>query len=339
MDETPRRRIRIINRNIVEPENLRPMRVPNEHFYSENGLTMSRANRIMASANEIIRNHVQFLASMRLYTEYLEFVSDDKAPKVSKKGWDNDDLSKVEESIRLISLAHALQAWLGEGMKDKKGWLDYVKNLGEREYAEMMDIEYPAAPVKAHVPTREEIIASLNIKDRNRILMLEAMASTYGRYIHPIKGRNSLSNSFTFADRSGTNFSEAITELGRIENHPTKVVGEGKDGMAMYTYVPSCDREAVNGLFSRLYAQQNKYQEELNGCLYRIDKQISDAEIKASSEYAAEVAEYNAKCSEIRTKLKAYIEAETQRISELRFAIPNDLKGIYEMARSMDKAE
>ena len=179
----------------------------------------------------------------------------------------------------------------------------------------------------------------MNVKDRNRILMLEAMASTYGRYIHPIKGRNSWSNPFTFADRSGINFSEAITELDRIENNPTKVIGDGKDGMTMYTYKSSCDRDLVDGLFSKLYAQQRKYQEELNGCLYRVDKQISDEEIKASSEYAAALEEYNAKCQEIRAQLKAYIESETARISELRIVIPNDLKGIYELARSLDKAE
>lgn len=343
MDEIPRRRIRIKNRNIkrinVEPLNDRQMRAANENFYGDSGLTMSRANHISSSANEIIRKHVQFLASMRLYTEYIEFVSDDNPPKVSKKGWSNDDLNSVEESISLIAKAHALQAWIGEALKDKKEWIDYVKRMSEKEYADMMGIEYPTEPVKAHVSTREEIIASMSVKDRNRILMLEAMASTYGRYIHPIKGRNSLSNSFTFADGSGTNFSEAITLLGRIENNPTKVIGEGKDGMTMYTYKSSCDRELVDGLFSKLYAQQRKYQEELNGCLYRIDKQISDEEIKASSEYAAALEEYNAKCREIRAQLKAYIESETARISELRIVIPNDLKGIYELARSLDKAE
>lgn len=343
-DETLRRRVRVLRRkleeNIVEPLNLRrPMRVENNNFYAENGLTMSRANHISSSANEIIRRRVQFLASMRLYSEYVEFVSDGNPPKVSKKGWSDEDLSKVEESINLIASAHALQAWIGEALKDKKAWIDYVKRLTEREYADMMGIEYPTEPVKAHVSTREEIIAAMSVKDRNRILMLEAMASTYGRYIHPVKGRNSLSNSFTFADGSGTNFSMAITELSRIENNPLKVVGEGKENMTRYTYESSCDREEVDRVFSKLYATQRKYQEELNGCLYRIDKQISDEEIKASSEYAAALEEYNAKCREIRAQLKAYVEAETQRISELKIVIPNDLKGIYEIARSMDKAE
>ena len=153
---------------------------------------------------------------------------------------------------------------------------------------------------KEDAMTEDEYMAGLSVKDRNRMLLLEAKAAVIGKYIH----------------EDGT-FSEERKKLRGVLAHPVGTSGEGANTL-MYEFKPTVSLVYVDGMFFRLAAEHRALQAELNGMLAERQRTIeADQQAKAAA-YQKACDDHAREKSALQDKLNAYLEGERKRLSEYR---------------------
>lgn len=218
-----------------------------------------------------------------------------------------------------------------------------------------LGLAMPEMPEKQEPMTEDDYMATLSVKDRNRILMLNAKAAAIGKYIH-----------------EDGHLSRERQKLREVISGPVKTKGEGANTV-VYRLEPSVSQGEVDGLFFRLAAEHRALQAELNGLLAQRDRTIeADKQAKAaawqedSARYSREMsvlqdrlnaymaderkrmselqAEYDAWSTEQKNRhkqlsadLEAWKLAEAKRIADLGIIIPNDLKAVYERVNGLGK--
>ncbi len=131
-----------------------------------------------------------------------------------------------------IASMNAFCAWMREAVKAKDKELKRVANFTFEEWCTLQGVEIPSSPSYPKETTKTDIIAQMNIKERNRYLQLEAVAATIGKYIH-----------------LGGQFSSAREELQNGIMKPYSTDDNGKDTL-IYAHVPSVDPQKVEDVFS-----------------------------------------------------------------------------------------
>lgn len=129
-----------------------------------------------------------------------------------------------------------------------------LANFTFEEWCTLQGVEIPSSPSYPNDTTEVDIIAQMNIKERNRYLQLEAVAATIGKYIHP-RGQ----------------FSLAREELQNGIMKPYSTDGNGKDTL-IYAHVPSVDPQQVEDVFFELQKWHRQNERELNKMKYSIKK-------------------------------------------------------------------
>lgn len=287
-------------------------------FFTENGLTSTSANHIANLAKEYVQDEEMQLNSIRLVNCSVSVIGSSEKTQICK-GVEDNWFSFFTENVVCVYEAKSLIAWLREAIKAKEQMLKDIDDMDIEEWANENGVTLPERPVKRFVPSKEERIANLDIKERNRIYKLETEAAVIGKCIHP----------------SGK-FSEARKELHDRLNTPIEIKGEGRDAL-VYTYEPSCDFNTVDNTFFELQKWHREAQAELNGILFKIDEQVRNDEIAANAEYVESRKAYEREYDTIRTQFKLWKEQECKKVSSLKIAIPNDLAKIYERVNKLGK--
>jgi hypothetical protein len=107
--------------------------------------------------------------------------------------------------------------------------------------------------------------------------------------------------------------------------------------MTITDYEPSVTPDCVNDTYFKLQQRHSEIQSELNGYEHKIERAISDDQLRVNTEYEAAMTEYNAKVREIAAKLALYKTEKDKELSALKIIIPNDLKGVYERISTLGK--
>ena len=212
------------------------------------------------------------------------------------------------------------------------------------------------AEVKRQEPmTVDDYMAGLSVKDRNRMLLLEAKAAVIGKFIH-----------------EDGKLDKERKSLREVLSHPVGTHGEGAS-MLIYQFEPTVTQEYADDMFFRLAAEHRALQAELNGMLaerdraIEADKQAKAAEFqKASADFSREMSvlqdklsaylieeqrklskiqdEYNAwsmdqknRHQELCANMETWKLAEAKRIAGLGIIIPNELRDIYEWVNGLGK--
>ena len=287
-------------------------------FFTENGLTSTSANHIANLAKEYVQDEEMQLNSIRLVNCSVSVIGSSEKTQICK-GVEDNWFSFFTENVVCVYEAKSLIAWLREAIKAKEQMLKDIDDMDIEEWANENGVTLPERPVKRCVPSKEERIANLDIKERNRIYKLETEAAVIGKCIHP-NGK----------------FSEARKELHDRLNTPIEIKGEGRDAL-VYTYEPSCDFNTVDNTFFELQKWHREAQAELNGILFKIDEQVRNDEIAANAEYVESRKAYEREYDTIRTQFKLWKEQECKKVSSLKIAIPNELAKIYERVNKLGK--
>lgn len=218
-----------------------------------------------------------------------------------------------------------------------------------------LGLTMPEMPEKQAAITEDDYMATLSVKDRNRILMLNAKVAAIGKHIHE-DGR----------------LSKERQKLRHVVTHPTETKGEGTETV-IYCLEPSVSPGEVDGLFFRLAAEHRAMQAELNGLLAERDRAIEADRQKKAAAWQEANASYSREMSVLQDRLNAYMADERKRMSELQaeydawsteqknrhkqlsadleswklaeaerianlgIIIPNDLKAVYERVNGMGK--
>ena len=216
-------------------------------------------------------------------------------------------------------------------------------------------LQMPKQPRQENAMTEDEYMATLSVKDRNRMLMLNAKAAAIGKFIH-----------------EDGHLSKERQNLRHVVAYPTETKGEGANTV-VYRLEPSVSQGEVDGLFFRLAAEHRALQAELNGMQAERDRTIeadkqakAAAWQKASDDYARQMsvlqdmlnnymaaewkrmselqAEYDAWSTEQKNRhqqlcadLEAWKLSEAKRIADLGIIIPNELRTVYDRVNGLGK--
>ena len=287
-------------------------------FFAQTGLTSTSANHIANLAKEYVMAEEQELGNVEFYDSYLTVIGSDKEQRV-QRGIDSEHLPAIADKLRGIALANSLIAWLREAIKMRQKMLTDVRLLDLEEYCKCNKIAMPESPEMDDLLTRDEYLATLSVKDRARILALEAKASTFGKYIHP-----------------DGHLAEARKDYVKVMCQEATVEGSGRDTL-LYRYAPSVEQNEVEACFFALQSEYRKAQAELNGYTHQIDEALREDEERKTNEYNVKNADYLVEKAKLEKQLAEYKDAESRRISRLKIVIPNDLKAIYDTVANLGK--
>jgi len=290
----------------------------NSAFFSENGLTSTSANHVANLAKELMQDEETSINSITLLDCFVSVIGQSEKTQV-RKGISDSDLRFYTENAVLLTESKSLIAWLREAIKAKEKMLEDIERTDIDEWAVKEGKTMPTKPERREVPSKEERIAAMNIKERNRILKLETEAAVFGKCVHPDSA-----------------FSKARKELHNRLNNPIEVKGEGRDAL-VYTYEQSCDYDAAENIFFTLQQWHRETQAELNGILCKIDEEIRTEQIAADTEYVEARKSYEREYETLRSEFRLWKETESKRVASLKIAIPNELKGIYEKVSKRGK--
>lgn len=303
-------------------------------FFGEVGITSASANETANNAKEYVDTLVKKLNNVN-FVKREEALITSEDYKMTQNGWSDDDMAKVPDFLDKIAKAHSLIAWLREAIKAKDSLMRENVKMDVEAYASKFGIDMPVKPTKGYVPTKDELIGQLTVKERNRIYMLQTKAAVYGQYIHPNEYLRGNDTTFSKTLRGGS-FSSARDMLKKRAEVPYETEGNGRDKI-VYKYTPTVSVDDVDKMFRLLSDKHREAQKELHSILYKFENEINEAEAKASSEYSDAMEKYNAEVRALSAKCMAYAAEEAKRLSKLKIIIPNDLKAIYDEVSKADK--
>lgn len=275
-----------------------------EVFFGEKGLTSTSANHICNIAKEWYSSKEAEISNIIGYNTYVKVLGTETYDLVAKGEFN----IQLEQTLKEISEAKALTAWLREAIKARENLVKEVKSK---------EIEHIPQPEKGHVLTEEEYYASLSIYNRLRYYSLEAECATLGKYIHPDGKLNNLRK--------------------KLKSLPPVSLDKEDTLVLVYKYDKTIKEEDLDDVFFQL---QNKYRElqaQLNKYKYECQKAIEESQIKADSEYAKAYAEWSTDVSNKLNNLRNWKNEEIKRIGDLKIIIPKSLESIYQKINNLGK--
>lgn len=280
-------------------------------FFGPEGLTSTSANHIANLAKEFYESLEAELSATNFVKEEISIVGEDGRTETNKGT--PDIIRKVDSYLNQIIAAKSLIAWLREAIKLKER---YAKELGTYRSEEYSNLEYPERP---HTRTKQEILESWDVKDRERYLTLETECVVIGSYIHP-KGA----------------FSKAKTRLFEKSVKPVETTLSGRDTIITY-YTPVTDSSAVEDKFFNLQQRHRQAQAELNGLKSRLEKEEFDEKNRIARDYMIALDKYKSESVRLLEADKLYIEEETKKIESLKIVIPAYHKDLYDFLTGRGK--
>lgn len=288
-------------------------------FLGEEGLTSTSANHIANVAKEFYQTVESELDGVKLINKAVSTLTDSNV-KVLSRGNDSAFIESMESKLQQVVEAKALIAWLREAIKAKERLLQEVKDLRIDEFCKLQNIDFEHVSIaRPTYMSEDEYLATLSIKDRNRLLELQTQCAVIGKYIH-IDGK----------------FNKARKDLKSKLQEPNHMIGSDKDAI-IYTYTPSVTSKEADDVFFKLQAKHRAYQAELNGMLHTMQEVLDKDKFEKNAEYSRKINESNAKLNSIQAQMKEFQDLEVARISQLKIVIPNDLKEIFNALNKIGK--
>lgn len=281
-------------------------------FFGESGLTSASANFIANMAKEMYATAESNLDSMVFYDTTVKLIGTSEETPISEG---TDDTTWIPQTMKEIAQLKSLIAWLREAIKAKER---LTKEAQDGDY-KWYGLSVPERPELENYITKDDVIASLNIKQRNRYYYLEAFCATIGQYIHP-----------------GGVFARERDQLKKVLSHPHEVQGSGRDTL-MYTRTSSIDVHEVENCFMSLQQTYREYQAELNSMKYEIENTVNKDTACKNIDYNEKMKLYQNQMAQIDAELTMKRKEAVQAASNLKIIIPDSLKSIYEEVQSVGK--
>lgn len=285
-------------------------------FFGERGITDTQANRVADLAKMAYTDDESYLESLSFIDQSVETINGDNAKELS---FGATSLADVTGRIEHIGKLKSLCAWLREAIQAHQRLIAEIKVYSIADYMKDNNIEAPKCAQKEAVIDENDVIASFDIKKRNRYYYLEAMAATIGKFIH--KGGR--------IDMARKEYYDKLT-------HPRQTIGTGNE-MLIYTFKPSLDKGEIEEKFYGLQQLHASYQSELNSIKSEIQSRITNDEIDKTKAYEIAYEEYSKVYDAIVNKFNTWKAEEQKRVAALKIIIPDALKLIYEEVSSGKK--
>ena len=276
------------------------------------GLTATSANYLANLAKEILKGDERSLKHLSFINTDIELINGDKKRYQSGRTSTED----IPALIHKIGELHSFIAWVREGIKAKDTLSQMVDNYTIQEYCADCGIEYSDLPNEQRC-SETTVVAEMDIKERNRYLMLEAFSAAYGQYVHP----------------DGA-FSDARDDMLDKINNPTKLMGNGRDTI-IYSYTRSLPTTEVEATFLELQSKYRDYEKQLNALKFKIKEEVNRRNTQYINEYKTACEEYAAKIKEIRNDFNKHVISLNEYVKSLKIVIPKELQTIFDYLESL----
>lgn len=220
-------------------------------------------------------------------------------------------LDGIDTYLKQITQSYSLIAWLREAIKAKENLSKEITKTTLEQWCIDNNKELPNMPKYENPITKDDILATWTVKDRNHYLTLSTKVSVYGKFIHP----------------DGA-YSKARKELKNKINNPVSYKESGRDTI-IKKYSPSISPEKVDKEFFELQSEWRKTQAELNSYEHKIQLAIDEDTNKKNSKYAKEQTDYSNAIATLQAELRAWKDTAQQEIANLKIIVPDALRDIY----------
>ena len=289
-----------------------------EIFFGEKGLTSTSANHIANIAKENYAVVESNLEKAAFYTTKVTLLGSSAAHTLSE-GVDTEFLKAIPDSLTMVARLKSLIAWLREALKAKERLVREAETLNDESIAEALGIELPKMPESYKRLTEDDVVASWNIKERNRYYFLDTLCSTIGKYIHPDRG-----------------FANARESFIKILSEKHSINGGGRDTV-IYSYIPTVAKEDVEDTFFKLQNSYREFQAELNSMKHQIEVALQEDDREKSQKETEERDIYLAEMQSVVSKISSYRKEKVREAQSLKIVIPDSLKSVYETVSNIGK--
>ena len=289
----------------------------NEIFFGEHGLTSTSATHLANIAQETIVSHEEKLKNLNFVTTKVDIVgSPTHSEKMVNIGYDEAFLGQIRSILEEIAEMNAFCAWVREAVKAKDKELNAIDEMDIDVWCEENGFELAKEPIRPRRIYENDIIAKMNVRERNEYYQLEAIAATIGKCIH----------------NEGP-LSSARKELQNKMVKPFSTEGSGHE-MLIYSHVPSVEPQKVEDIFFELQKWHRSNEQQLNKIKFDIKKRLEEENLANNQRYNTEVKEAHQKISAAFNKWQ--IEERT-RLAKLKIIIPNSLQGTYDKLSRLEE--
>lgn len=286
------------------------------NYFSNEGLTSTSASYISNLAKEYYLNLEAELNNLRFYATTLKLIGNENKEVISRY---TSNINSIPNKIQEIAECKALIAWFREAIKEKDKLTKKLTNYSFEDWIKDSGFEPLKFPVCEREITEEEYLNSLTVKERNRYLTIEALASTIGKAIHQ---NGSLSN--------------ARKDLSNKLRNPIKTETNGRDTL-IYEYLFVYSESEIDNIFFELQTKQREAQAELNGMKHKMEVTIEEDRSIKRKAYDKALADYKIREEAYLINYKEYCDEQRKMIRNLKIVIPNNLKNIYDKINGLGK--
>lgn len=296
----------------------------------QKGLNSTSAQFLCALASQLKSQAEQALNNISFVTTKVDIVGAESPEKITSLGINDSQFDQISANIKLCADMNRLISWYSEARKaleevkresERMDFQDFLKNvLGvERPIAP----DYPEDPKS---PTLQDAINLLSIKDREQYLALEARAAVLGKFIH-------VDNPM---EKARERMHKALTE-------PYSTSGNGRDTLIMH-YEPSIDPEKVDQKFVALQQEYRSVEQSLNHMKHELMDKLAQMKVEVEATRRIQLLEYENKYNDWKVVQSKYVSqynewkaAEEQRLSKIKFVIPDALKDTVDYLNNLAK--
>lgn len=281
-------------------------------FFAENGITATSANHLSNIAKENYMAIEKHMASLEFYRTTVSFIGSAEETVLSY-GTSQEMFARITDWVNEVIACKSLIAYLREAIKAKDRMARELDDYGDEEISELAEQE----PEKYEKLTFEQVLDTFSIKERNRYLELETRCAVIGKFIHP-----------------DGEYSEARKDFMDRKLSPKQVKENGKDTL-IYSYYPNIEEQEIDALFFALQSEHRKAQAELNGMKNEIERRIDEDWRHKNDKWTIEHDKWANDLVNLKERIMREKEARSREIENLKIAIPDSLKPIYEKIRTL----
>lgn len=296
------------------------MKEKNKIFFGDHGITATSANYLANIAKEEVVQDREELDEANFITETIRKVSSGVAPDIAREGKDDVYVAGIPKLIQHIAAMDSFCAWIREAIKAKEDEVNYWSSYTVQDYADSIGETVPMYVQKEHV-TEDDIIAEMNVKEREEYLALNSTAAAFGQYIHPLGKLNI-----------------ARKALHKGLANPSKLVDRVSDTY-VFSNQASAKPELVDSVFDSLQNSHRTYEQRLNSIKSRIKDEVTRRNQEIDAENAEEIRRVIVQTEELNIRFREYVRGKLAETQKLKIVIPEKLKPVYEYLNLKGKDE
>lgn len=281
----------------------------NEVFFGNTGLTNTEANYLANIAKEKNQNDLARLSKLSFVNVTVTAGGIDY---IYSKGNTEEEVKQINEVVQLIGQRNSFCAWVREAIKARDSEIAKIQNMSLQDYCVLKGIEYPISPVRLKQYTEDDALATLSLEKRMEYYKLEALASVYGKLIHPDKP-----------------YSKALSILRDKIANPVKIETQDTN-LVVYDYTPSGDIEVFSNTFLELQENYRKVESSLNNIKTEVMKLVEKTNIERASKYNEDYTNYANRCKELSAEFSLWMNNEAAKVGSLKIVIPESLVSVMD---------